>query len=104
MARAVRELLKNAFEARTGENPVIWNITESDDSYIIEVLNEGKLAEDMDMDFFEPWARGDWSRTDGGSGLGLPIASTITFLHKGTISVTQKDENSVSAVISWPRN
>ena len=104
MGRAVRELLKNAVEARTGENPVIWNITETDDSYCIEVLNEGKLAEDMDTDFFEPWARGDWSRTEGGSGLGLPIASTIAFLHKGTISVTQKDEDSVSAVISWPRN
>ena len=104
MARAVRELLKNATAAKTGEDSVKWNIRATDDSYIMEVLNEGKLAEDMDTDFFEPWARGDWSRTDGGSGLGLPIASTIAFLHKGTISVTQKDENSVSAVISWPRN
>lgn len=104
MAQAVRELLKNAVEAGSGEQPVIWNISETDDSYSIEILNEGKLAGEMDVDFFEPWARGDWSRTDGGSGLGLPIASTIAFLHKGTISVTQKDENSVSAVISWPRN
>ena len=56
----------------------------------------------MDADFFEPWARGDWSRTSGGSGLGLPIASTIVFLHGGQITVTQKEENLVSAVISWP--
>ena len=103
MARAVRELLKNATEAKTGDDSVKWSISETDDSYTMEVLNEGKLAEDMDTDFFEPWARGDWSRTSGGSGLGLPIASTIAQLHKGTISVTQADENHVKATIIWPK-
>ena len=103
MARAVRELLKNATEAKTGDDSVKWSISETDDSYTMEVLNEGKLAEDMDADFFEPWARGDWSRTSGGSGLGLPIASTIAQLHKGTISVIQADENHVKATIIWPK-
>ena len=104
MARAVRELLKNATEAKTGEDSVKWSISATEDSFVLEVLNEGKLAEDMDTDFFEPWARGDWSRTSGGSGLGLPIASTIAQLHKGTISVIQADENHVKATIIWPRN
>ena len=104
MARAVRELLKNATEAKVGEDSVKWNIRATDGSYIMEVLNEGKLSEDMDTDFFEPWARGDWSRTSGGSGLGLPIASTIAQLHKGSISVIQADENHVRATIIWPGN
>ena len=104
MARAVRELLKNATEAKVGEDSVKWSIRETDGSFIMEVLNEGKLSEDMDNDFFEPWARGDWSRTSGGSGLGLPIASTIAQLHKGTISVLQADENHVRATIIWPGN
>ena len=104
MVRAARELLKNALEAKTEQEPVIWRIAAADDSYRMEILNEGKLSEDMDTDFFEPWARGDWSRTSGGSGLGLPIASTIVQLHKGTISVTQADENHVKATVIWPRN
>ena len=103
MARAARELLKNATEAKTGEDSVKWSISATEDSFVMEVLNEGKLSEDMDTDFFEPWARGDWSRTSGGSGLGLPIASTIAQLHKGTISVTQADESHVKATIIWPR-
>ena len=101
MSRAVRELLKNAFEGREGDKPVTWTITGTDDCYSMEVLNEGKITEDMDEDFFEPWTRGDWSRTSGGSGLGLPIASAIVSLHKGTISVLQSDENHVKATIRW---
>ncbi len=104
MARAVRELLKNATEAGEDESPVTWTISETEDSYCMEVLNEGKIPEDMDEDFFEPWTRGDWSRTSGGSGLGLPIAAAIVSLHKGTISVLQADENHVKASIKWPRN
>jgi signal transduction histidine kinase len=69
----------------------------------MEIINSGTIATDMDTDFFEPWTRGDWSRTSGGSGLGLPIASTIMFLHDGTISVVQSDESHVKATISWPK-
>jgi len=103
MAKAVRELLKNAVEYRSGEEQVAWKVFETDDSYCMEVINEGHLSSDMDADFFEPWSRGDWSRTSGGSGLGLPIAATIMQLHKGTISITQADENHVKASVSWPK-
>ena len=103
MTKAVRELLKNAVEYRSGEDQVAWKVFETDDSYCMEVINEGHLSSDMDADFFEPWSRGDWSRTSGGSGLGLPIAATIIQLHKGVISITQADETHVKASISWPK-
>ena len=103
MTKAVRELLKNAVEYRSGEEQVALKVFETDDSYCMEVINEGHLASDMDADFFEPWSRGDWSRTSGGSGLGLPIAATIMQLHKGVISITQADEAHVKASISWPK-
>jgi signal transduction histidine kinase len=103
MAKAVRELLKNAVEYGTGEEQVIWKVFGTDDSYSMEVINEGHLASDMDADFFEPWSRGDWSRTSGGSGLGLPIAATIMQLHNGSISITQADENLVKASVKWPK-
>ncbi len=103
MARAVTEILDNAVTASgdSGE-PVVWTISEEDGSYRIEVVNHGRIPVSMDADFFEPWARGDWSRTSGGQGLGLPIASTIMFLHGGEIKVVQKDDDHVGAVLSWP--
>ena len=105
MSRAVTELLDNAVNARgESEEPVVWTISRGEGSYRMEITNIGHIPLNMDADFFEPWARGDWSRTSGGSGLGLPIASTILFLHDGTISIVQKEENLVSAVITWPES
>ena len=103
MARAVTELLDNAIFAKgDSAEPVSWTIGEENGSYRMEITNHGNIPVSMDVDFFEPWARGDWSRTSGGSGLGLPIASTIVFLHGGKISITQKEGELVCAVISWP--
>ena len=103
MARAVTELLDNAIFAKgDSAEPVSWSIGEENGSYRMKIINHGNIPVSMDVDFFEPWARGDWSRTSGGSGLGLPIASTIVFLHGGKISITQKEEELVCAVISWP--
>ncbi|MBP5163022.1 MAG: HAMP domain-containing histidine kinase [Spirochaetales bacterium] len=103
MSRAVTELLDNAIAARgDSTEPVVWTIGENDGSFRMEITNPGRIPATMDADFFEPWARGDWSRTSGGSGLGLPIASTIVFLHGGQITLTQKEDDLVSAVISWP--
>ena len=103
MTKAVREIVKNALEFAPEGSSVSWTILETEDSYLMEIVNEGKLASDMDADFFEPWSRGDWSRTSGGSGLGLPIAATIMQLHKGTISVIQSDEDHVKATVKWPK-
>ena len=104
MARAVTELLRNAAEAEPDPSALIrWTIREKDGFNEMQIVNVGTIPQEMDVDFFEPWARGDWSRTDGGSGLGLPIASTIVSLHKGTISITQLSSDLVSALVRWPR-
>ena len=104
MARAATELLKNAVEAR-GEDtePVKWTLRETEDCYEMAVTNRGHIENDMDNDFFEPWTRGDWSRTSGGSGLGLPIVATIMYLHNGSISLKQSDADHVQAVARWPK-
>lgn len=104
MSKAVTELLKNAIEARgEAEEAVKLSIGEKGDFYEIDIVNAGKIAQEMDVDFFEPWARGDWSRSAGGSGLGLPIASAIMSLHKGTLNIRQIAPDLVCAVASWPK-
>ncbi len=104
MSRAVRELLRNAVESNgNADIPVRLAVREDDGFYEIQVVNDGKIPQEMDVDFFEPWARGDWSRTSGGSGLGLPIAATILALHNGTVSLKQITPDMVSAVARWPK-
>ena len=70
---------------------------------VISVKNKGRIETDLENDFFEPWTRGDWSRTSGGSGLGLQIVATIMYLHKGGISLRQSDEDTVEATARWPK-
>ncbi|MBO7349275.1 MAG: HAMP domain-containing histidine kinase [Spirochaetales bacterium] len=105
MSRALVELLNNAVEAATdSEEGVKLSIKEKEDSYEVQITNGGKLPQGIDVDFFEPWARGDWSRTSGGSGLGLPIASAIMSLHKGSITLRQITPTLVCASAIWPKN
>lgn len=92
LSRASFELLKNALCASTDE--VIWTIDQSKLSF----LNKGKLKKDID--YLAPWTKGDWSRANEGSGMGLPIVSSIARLHKGQISLFQKDEDTVEAILT----
>ncbi|MBK5200893.1 MAG: HAMP domain-containing histidine kinase [Spirochaetaceae bacterium] len=64
----------------------------------IIVTNKAKLAKNVD--FFEPWERGDKSRTSGGTGLGLPIVAQIISLHHGT-SLIEKDGENVKVKLKW---
>lgn len=86
--RALREVLNNA----------IQSLSEHIDVYVsdstIKIVNKGKLPNPL-PDFFEPWARGDLSRHEGGSGLGLPITGQIMSLHGGKASIAQEGENVV---------
>ena len=105
MSKAITELLKNAIEARgSDEEPVKFAIKEDGDFYEIQIVNPGRIANEMDVDFFEPWTRGDWSRTAGGSGFGLPIASAILSLHKGSLTIRQIEPDLVCALAKWPKN
>lgn len=116
MGRAILELLNNAMYASEESHskgnlgdgyPVRLTLKEivkdRDDFFEVQIVNDGKLPQDMDIDFFEPWARGDWARTSGGSGLGLPISATIFSLHRGTLAMSQLDPNSVQVTGRWPR-
>ena len=53
------------------------------------------------MDLTERFVRGDASRTDGGSGLGLSIARTFTEACGGTFSI-QTQADLFTAAVSFP--
>ena len=87
-ARALIEVLNNAIQSPSEHINVYVN------SSTIRIVNKGKLPDPL-PDFFEPWARGDLSRHEGGSGLGLPITGQIMNLHGGKATIAQDGEDVV---------
>ena len=99
-SRAFREVVKNAMEYRIGSEEPIWMARITDEELVVTVSNRGKLPDPLPQ-FFEPWARGDSSRTQGGSGLGLSIVYQIMELHKGKVSI-REDKAIVYVEMSFP--
>ena len=87
--RAFQEVFKNAIEYKS-EGDVHISCREEDGFAVLDVVNSGKLPVPRPR-FFEPWARGDDSRHQGGSGLGLPIVYQIMELHHGTVTIEEVD-------------
>ena len=89
---AAKALLSNAFNA--SNEPIRWVI----DFHSMVFTNKGLLPQEIN--FFEPWERGDRARSSSGSGMGLPIVHQIMRLHQGNATIEQqKDE--VKCEISW---
>ena len=87
-SHALDEVVKNALEYGDREEKI--RIKAEDNT--VTVISRGLLEYSDSINIFEPWARGDKSRHDGGSGLGLPIAGQITALHGGSASIRQEGD------------
>ncbi len=92
--------MQNAIEYRTGDNPPVITTGEEGNNLVIEIVNDGNLPDPLPL-FFEPWSRGDQSRTSGGSGLGLSIVYQIMELHNGTVDITGED-GKVKVTLEFP--
>lgn len=102
MTRACMELIKNAFEYGEDESSVTLRVGEDSSGCFVCVENKGAIPKDIeDGSFLEPWIRGDWSRTRGGSGLGLPIVCTVARLHGGAVDLENVEGDIARATIRW---
>ena len=101
ITRAFLEVIMNAIiYGDSSVTPSISFHRGGDGAAVVEVRNKGTLPKPLPQ-FFEPWARGDASRTSGGSGLGLPIAYQIMMLHHGSISISES-AGFVTVVMIFP--
>lgn len=96
--RALSEVIRNAEEYKKGNDEIIVECKEGVNSYIISVSNPGLIPYPRPL-FFEPWARGDWARTSGGSGMGLPITYQIMKLMDSRIEIKEEDGRVVCTLI-----
>ena len=102
----LRNLLDNAFKYSLPDSqPVILSVSESPDSVVIRVQDDGQGIPEAHMaNVFEPFFRIDPSRskTTGGYGLGLSMCKRIVEAHGGTIQIKNKMGRGVSFILTIP--
>ncbi len=78
MYRVFQNLFQNAIQYSLGGSRVYVTLQVQGGLALASVKNTSCLEPEKDKDFTERFTRGDQSRTDGGSGLGLSIAQSFT--------------------------
>ncbi len=78
MYRVFQNLFQNAIQYSLAGSRVYVTLKTDGTMAVASVKNASLMELDKNKDFAERFARGDQSRTDGGSGLGLSIAQSFT--------------------------
>lgn len=87
--RVVSNLLSNAIRHNPAGTRIVLALVRRAGVAEVVVADSGKPIEGNPQDLFEPFARGDASRTEGGNGLGLSIAKTIADMHGYSLTLQQ---------------
>jgi signal transduction histidine kinase len=100
LGRALRNLVDNA--ARHARGGVTIRVRADQTSAYLEVGDDGPGIPEAERDrVFDRFVRLDdsRSRTDGGSGLGLPITREIVAAHGGTVTIVDSDGGAVVRIM-----
>ena len=102
MKRLVMNLVENA--VRYGSEPLTIVTSYDKENMYVSVLDEGNgIDEDKVDELFQPFKRGQSSRTGKGTGLGLAIVKRIALLHEGDVELLNRPEGGVEARLTLPR-
>lgn len=104
--RIIRNLVNNAIDFAEG-HPIEVRLAANRKAVVISVRDRGVgMDAEQVAHVFDRFWRADpsRSRTTGGSGLGLSIASTDARLHQGTLTVRSKPGEGAWFLLSLPRD
>lgn len=89
MSRVITNLMVNAIRHNQPGTKILLSMTERLGLVTVRVADTGSpIAEDIRETLFEPFSKGDKSRSDGkGSGLGLSIAKKVIDMHGYDLSL-----------------
>lgn len=87
MYRVFQNLIQNALKYSLEGSRVYITLKEDGEVACASIKNTSRQELETDKDFSERFVRGDESRTDGGSGLGLSIAKSFTEACGGTFKL-----------------
>ena len=99
--RVFQNLLQNALRYSLPGSRVYLALTEEAGQAVVRVKNTSSAELAENKDFTERFVRGDESRTDGGSGLGLSIAKSFTEACGGSLTV-ETDADLFTVTVSFP--
>ncbi|RZG47266.1 ATP-binding protein [Acinetobacter wuhouensis] len=101
LKRLIGNLINNS--KRYGSEPIELSAFVEDEHIKICVADHGEgIPEDQIEDLMQPFVRGNAARTVQGSGLGLAIVKRIVDIHQGELSISNRPEGGLQAVISLP--
>jgi signal transduction histidine kinase len=103
LKRCLANLLENAIKYGTSAQVLV---EDQADRLQISILDQGPgLPPDQMIKVFEPFYRveGSRNRDTGGTGLGLAIAKNVAELHGGGITLHNRTEGGLAAVLTLPR-
>lgn len=86
--RVFQNLIQNALSYSLEGSRVFLTLKTEGSVALVTIRNTSAGELDGSVDFSERFVRGDASRTDGGSGLGLSIAKSFTEACGGTLRIT----------------
>ena len=101
MYRVFQNLIGNALKYSLPGSRVYLSLAVEDGQAIASVRNTSAAELKPGADYTARFVRGDESRTDGGSGLGLSIAQSFTRACGGTLTVTT-EADLFTAVVTFP--
>lgn len=101
LKRLIGNLINNA--KRYGAEPIELAAQVENNHILIRVADHGDgIPEDQIEDLMQPFVRGNEARTIQGSGLGLAIVKRIVDMHQGQLSIHNRPEGGLEALISLP--
>ncbi|OTG95621.1 ATP-binding protein [Acinetobacter sp. ANC 3832] len=101
LKRLIGNLINNS--KRYGAEPIELEAHVENDHIKISVSDHGEgIPEDQIDELMQPFVRGNAARTVQGSGLGLAIVKRIVDIHQGELSIHNRPEGGLEAVISLP--
>jgi two-component system, OmpR family, osmolarity sensor histidine kinase EnvZ len=101
LKRLIGNLINNS--KRYGAEPIELSAKVDNEHILISVADHGDgIPEHQIEELMQPFVRGNEARTVQGSGLGLAIVKRIVDIHEGELSIQNRPEGGLEAIISLP--
>lgn len=100
--RVFQNLIQNALKYSLPGSRIFLTLTDNKETSVVCIKNISGMELNDAADFTERFVRGDASRTDGGSGLGLSIARSFTEACGGSLQI-EVNADLFTVTVSFPK-
>jgi two-component system phosphate regulon sensor histidine kinase PhoR len=103
LCRVFYNILDNAIKYTPSQGMIFASDKIVLNKYIVTISDSGTgIPKNILSRIFDPFFRGDGTRSTSGAGLGLTLTKKIIEDHRGTISIKSQEGRGTTAIISLP--